>query len=217
MPRTRDLGFVHVFVPADPPDSNAVTLLLLHGTGGDERDLLPIGKQLWPGAALLGLRGQVLENGMPRFFRRLAEGVFDVEDLKSRTEDLAHFIDAAAEQYGFSKRRLVIVGYSNGANIASSLMFLHPHYEAAAILFRPMVPFEPTFLRDFGELAVFISAGTGDPIVSPEIPERLATIFESGGADVSLFWHHGGHELDDDDLIAAKRWLSDKAAKRLAA
>jgi len=217
MPPTKDLGFVHVFVPADPPESNAVTLLLLHVTGGDERDLLPLGRQLWPGAALLGLRGQVLENGMPRFFRRLAEGVFDVDDLKSRTQDLAHFIDEASEQYGFSKKHLVLVGYSNGANIAASLMFLHPHYERAAILFRPMVPFEPTFLRNFGELAVFISAGTTDAIVSAELPQQLAAIFESGGADVSLFWHDGGHELGEDDVLAAKRWLSDKAAKRLAA
>jgi phospholipase/carboxylesterase/glyoxalase family protein len=163
------------------------------------------------------VRGQVLENGMPRFFRRGAEGVFDLDDLKLRTEDLAQFIDAAAEQYGFSKRRLVLVGYSNGANIASSLMFLHPHYGTAGILFRPMVPYEPTFLRNFGELAVLISAGTTDPIVSPECPQHLAAIFESGGADVSLFWHDGGHELGDDDLIAAKRWLSEKAVKILAA
>lgn len=217
MPPTKDLGFVHIFVPADSPDSNKTTLLLLHGTGGNERDLLPLGRQLWPGAALLGVRGQVLEDGMPRFFRRVAEGVFDVDDLKARTEDLAQFIDAAAEQYGFSKRRLVLVGYSNGANIASSLMFLHPHYETAAILFRPMVPFEPTVLRNFSALAVFISAGTADPIVPPDCPRQLASIFESGGADVSLFWHDGGHELGDDDLIAAKRWLSDTAAKRLAA
>ncbi len=217
MPPTNDLGFVHVFSPAAPPDSNAVTLLLLHGTGGDERDLLPLGRQLCPGAARLGVRGQVLENGMPRFFRRLAEGVFDLDDLRSRTEDLARFINAAADHYGFSKQRLVLVGYSNGANIAASLMLLHPHYETAAILFRPMVPLAPTFPRNFGGLAVFISAGTKDPIVSPELPERLARIFESGGADVSLFWHDGGHELGADDLIAAKTWLSDKAAKRLAA
>lgn len=217
MPPTKDLDFIHIFVPADPPHSNAVTLLLLHGTGGDERDLLPIGRRLWPGAALLGVRGQVWENGMPLFFRRLAEGVVDVDDLKSRTENLARFIEAAAEQYGFSKRRLVLVGYSNGANIASSLMFLHPHYEGAGLLFRPLVPYEPTLLRNFGELVVFISAGTTDPIVSPSCPQQLAAIFESGGADVSLFWHDGGHELGDDDLIAAKTWLSDKVAKRLAA
>jgi phospholipase/carboxylesterase/glyoxalase family protein len=214
---TRDLDFVHVFLPADPPHSNPVTLFLLHGTGGDERDLLSVGRRLYPGAALLGVRGQVLENGMPRFFRRFSEGVLDVDDLQSRTEVLAHFIDAATEQYGFSKQRLVLVGYSNGANIASSLMFLHPHYEAAGILFRPMVPFEPTFSRNFRGLAVFISAGRIDPIVSPESPEQLARIFESGGADVSLFWHDGGHELGDDDLMAAKKWLFEKAAKRLAA
>ena len=96
-------------------------------------------------------------------------------------------------------------------------MLLHPHYETAAVLFRPMVPFEPAVLRNFSGLAVFISAGTTDPIVSPECPQQLAAIFESGGADVSLFWHDGGHELGDDDLIAAKRWFSEKAAKRLAA
>jgi len=204
-------------VPADPPDSEAVTLLLLHGTGGNERNLLPLGKRLLPGATLLGLRGQVLENGMPRFFRRIAEGVFDVQDLKSRTADLAQFIDAASEEYGFRKKRLVLVGYSNGANIASSLMLLHPHYERAAILFRPMVPFEETFVRNFSGLAVFISGGSTDPIVSPDCPRQLAAIFKNGGADVSLFWHDGGHELGNDDVVAAKAWLSEKLEKRLAA
>src|SRR6516162_11238734 len=112
-----DLGFVHVFIPPQKPAPNSVTLLLLHGTGGDENDLLPLGRELWPGTALLGVRGKVLENGMPRFFRRFAEGVFDIEDLKSRTEELAQFIDAASERYDFSKKRLIVVGYSNGANI----------------------------------------------------------------------------------------------------
>ena len=126
-----DLGFMHVFIPAEQSAAKSVTLLLLHGTGGDEHDLLPVGRELWPGAALLGVRGKVLENGMPRFFRRFAEGVFDVDDLKTRTKELAEFIDVAAEHYGFSKRQLVAVGYSNGANIAASLIFLHPHYLAA--------------------------------------------------------------------------------------
>jgi predicted esterase len=138
-----ELGFVHVFVPAE--NSTAPTLLMLHGTGGDERDLLPLGAELWPGAGLLGVRGKVLEDGMPRFFRRFAEGVFDVEDLKSRTEELAQFIDAASERYEFSKKKLIAVGYSNGANMAASLILLHPHHLAAAILFRPMVPFVPEF------------------------------------------------------------------------
>src|SRR5690348_13050494 len=152
-----DLGFVHVFVPSEK--LNSPTLLLLHGTGGDERDLLPLGRELWPGAALLGIRGRVLENGMPRFFRRFAEGVFDVEDLKFRTEELAHFIDAASERYDFSKKGLIAVGYSNGANIAASLVLLHPHYLAVAVLFRAMMPFVPDLIRDFSHLSVFIGAG----------------------------------------------------------
>src|SRR5262249_5109608 len=130
-----DLGLVHIFVPAEKPTSP--TLLLLHGTGGDERDMLPLGRELWPGAALLGIRSKVSENGMPRFFRRFAKGVFDIEDLKYRTEELAQFIDAASERYEFSKTRLMAVGYSNGANIAASLILLHPDYLVAAVLFRP--------------------------------------------------------------------------------
>jgi len=117
MPPTNDLGFVHKFIPAQPPVSHPVTLLLLHGTGGDENDLLPLGNELWPGAALLSVRGKVLENGMPRFFRRFAEGVFDVEDLKFRTEELARFIESASKRYDFSTEKLLAVGYSNGANM----------------------------------------------------------------------------------------------------
>jgi len=210
-----DLGFVHVFVPADRP--NSPTLLLLHGTGGDERDLLPLGRELWPGAALLGVRGRVLENGMPRFFRRFAEGVFDVDDLKTRTNELAEFIDIAGEHYGFSKRHLVAVGYSNGANIAASLIFLHPHYLKAAVLFRAMVPFTPDIVRDFSALSVFLAGGMRDPIVPRDQTEQLAAILESGGADVSMFWHRGGHELGEDDIDAARTWLRDKVTKRLAA
>src|SRR5271169_5830900 len=210
-----DLGFVHIFVPAEKPDSP--TLLLLHGTGGDERDLLGLGRELWPGAALLGVRGKVLENGMPRFFRRFEEGVFDVDDLKARTSELAEFIDLAAERYGFSKRHLVAVGYSNGANIATSLIFLHPHYLAAGVLFRAQVPFTPDLVRNLNELSVFLAAGMRDPIVPREQTEQLAAILESGQADVSLFWHRGGHELGDDDIEAAKTWLEDKVIKKLAA
>lgn len=210
-----DLGFVHIFRPAEK--SNAPTLLLLHGTGGDEQDLLPLGTELWPGAALLGVRGKVLERGMPRFFRRFGEGIFDVDDLKARTNELAQFIDAASERYGFSRRQLVAIGYSNGANIAASLMLLHPHYLAAAILFRAQVPFTPDIVRNFSELSVFIAAGMQDTIVPRDQTEQLAAILESGGADVSLFWHQGGHELGEDDVTAAKRWLSENLRTRLAA
>jgi predicted esterase len=218
MPPTDDLGFVHKFIPARPAVPHPVTLLLLHGTGGDESDLVPLGNELWPGAALLGVRGKVLENGMPRFFRRFSEGVFDIEDLKVRTEELAQFIEAASRRYSFSKEKLIAVGYSNGANIAASLILLHPHYLAAAVLFRAMVPFRPELIRNFKSLSVFIGAGRQDPIIPRGQAEELAATFESGGADVRVFWHRGGHELSQDDIEAARAWLSeDKIRKRIAA
>jgi predicted esterase len=208
MPPTDDLGFVHKFIPAKQGGSHPVTLLMLHGTGGDENDLLPLGNELWPGAALLGVRGKVLENGMPRFFRRIREGVFDVEDLKFRTEELAQFIQAASERYDFRTEKLIAVGYSNGANIAASLILLHPHYLAGAVLFRAMVPYTPDIIRDFRNLPVFLGSGESDPIVARSQPEELRELLESGGAEVTLFWHEGGHELGDDDIEAAKSWLS---------
>jgi phospholipase/carboxylesterase len=215
-PGIPDLGFVHVFVPAEKP--GAPTLLMLHGTGGDERDLLPLGRKLWPGAALLGVRGKVLENGMPRFFRRFAEGVLDVEDLKFRTDELAQFIDAASERYEFSKKRLIAVGYSNGANIGASLILLHPHYLAGAILFRAMMPFVPDLVRDFRHLSVFIGAGRLDPMVPSGQVQELAAVLESGGADITVSWSPAGHELGEEDVKAARIWLSkDKVRQRVAA
>jgi predicted esterase len=201
------LGFIHQFVPAAQP-SEPVTLLLLHGTGGDENDLVPLGKILWPGAALLSPRGKVLENSMPRFFRRFAEGVFDVDDLKFRTHELAEFLDAASRHYRFAKNTLVAVGYSNGANIAASLMLLHPHHLTAAVLFRAMVPFKPDVLPDISGLPVFLAGGTRDQIIGPDQPEQLAALLRAGGAEVFLRWHNGGHELGNDDVDAAKLWLS---------
>lgn len=204
--QTIDLGFVHRFVPATDAHSD-VTLLLLHGTGGNETDLLPLGKALLPGAALLSPRGKVLENGMPRFFRRFAEGLFDVDDLKARTDELAAFVEAATRAYKLETQKLVAVGYSNGANIAASLILLHPHHLTAAILFRPMVPFQPDILRNFSKLSVWIGAGHEDSIAGPDAPRKLAAILQAGGADVSLFWHKGGHELGQDDVEAARVWL----------
>jgi predicted esterase len=202
-----ELGFIHRFVPAAEPDPS-VTLLLLHGTGGNEQDLLPIGSAIRPDAALLSPRGKVLENGMPRFFRRLAEGVFDIDDLKFRTHELADFVRSAAEQYGFQGKNIVAVGYSNGANIASSLMLLHPHLLSGAVLFRPMVPFPMDFTPDLRRVHVLLAPGKRDPIVAPEQVDMLARMLETAGADISLSWHDGGHELGQDDLIAAKNWLS---------
>lgn len=204
-----DPQFIHQFVPATRPDL-AITLLLLHGTGGDENDLLPLGRELLPGAALLSPRGRVLENGMPRFFRRFSEGVFDVDDLKFQTNQLNDFIKAAAEQYGMAKNKLVAVGYSNGANIAASLLLLHPHVLAGAVLFRAMVPFTPDFGPTLGHTSVFLSGGVQDPIIPRENTERLAAMLTSFGAETEVYWHRGGHELGQDDLRAAKQWLSRK-------
>lgn len=205
--------FIHEFVPATEPELH-VTLLLLHGTGGNERDLLPLGRELLPGAALLSPRGRVLENGMPRFFRRFAEGVFDVDDLKLQAHDLNAFVKAASERYGVAQNKVVAVGYSNGANIAASLFLLHPHTLSAGLLFRPMVPFTPDFAPDLRHAAVFLSGGVRDPIVPRKDTEALAAMLASFGADIDMFWHHGGHELGQDDLEAGRKWLSDRVSAR---
>jgi predicted esterase len=199
--------FIHQFIPATEPDLH-LTLLLLHGTGGNEQDLLPLDRELLPGAALLSPRGRVLENGMLRFFRRFREGVFDVDDLKLQTHDLNNFIKTAAHEYGVEKNKVVAVGYSNGANIAASLLLLHPHALAGAVLFRPMVPFTPDFAPNLAQASVLLSGGMRDPIVPREHTEGLAAMLASFGAETEVYWYRGGHELGQDDVTAAQRWLS---------
>jgi predicted esterase len=203
------LGFEHQFVSASGGD--ATTLLLLHGTGGDEYDLLDLGRMLEPGAALLSPRGQVLENGMPRFFRRLAEGVFDLDDLRRRTDDLAAFVAGAAEAYHFDPRRVVAVGYSNGANIAASLLLLRPGVLAGAVLFHAMVPLVPDTLPDLQGVPVFIGAGRFDPMIPPPQTERLAQLLRQAGADVDLHWEPGSHALNRAEVQAAITWLRAKS------
>ncbi len=183
-------------------------LLLLHGTGGNEDDLLDMGRHLFPGAALLSPRGKILENGMPRFFRRLAEGVFDEEDLIRRTHELADFIGAAAMQYQFEASRVVAVGYSNGANIAASMLLLRPEILSAAVLFRAMVPLIPEKLPNLSSRPVLLAAGRHDPIIPPENTERLAAMLAEAGAHVSLKWSEGGHQLSAAELDEARRWLA---------
>jgi predicted esterase len=199
--------FIHQFIPATQPDPG-ITLLLLHGTGGNEQDLLPLGRELLPGAALLSPRGRVLENGMPRFFRRFEEGVFDIDDLKFQTHDLNEFIKVAAQRYGVAENKTVAVGYSNGANIAASLLLLHPHALAGAVLFRPMVPFTPDFAPNLGHTSVLLNGGMRDSIVPRDNTERLSAMLTSFGAQVEMYWHRGGHELGQDDVSAAEQWLS---------
>ncbi len=204
---SQDLGFIHQFVPAEEAGADGTTLLLLHGTGGDETDLLGLGRELAPGAALLSPRGKVLERGMPRFFRRLAEGVFDLEDLKARTHELAGFVSHAARIYGFDPSRVVGVGYSNGANIAASLLLLRPGVLAGAVLLHAMVPLVPEELPDLSGVPVFLSAGRADRMVPGEESERLSGLLRDAGADVHLHWEDGGHSLSLSELRAAREWL----------
>jgi phospholipase/carboxylesterase len=195
--------FIHEFVPGN----SSRTLLLLHGTGGNERDLIPLGRELDPNASLLSPRGKILENGMPRFFRRLAEGVFDLDDLKTRANELADFVDAAARHYELAADHIVGVGYSNGANIAASMLLLRPEIMHAAILFRAMVPLLPDKLPDLSSMRVWIGAGDQDPIVPVSETKRLAELLRRAGANVTIRFTKAGHGLTNDDVITARDWL----------
>ena len=215
-----DLGFIHRFTPPENvPDSERAkkgvtegktftTFLLLHGTGGNEQDLIPLAYELDKKAAILSPRGKVLENGItPRFFRRLAEGVFDLEDLKFRANELADFVNDASKTYGFDLQHTIAVGYSNGANIAASILLLRPEILSSAILFRAMVPLVPQTLPDLTNKRILMSSGIYDPIVSKQEAEKLFGLFKSAGANVSVSWQESGHELTMEDIQKAKEWL----------
>ena len=204
---TDDLGFIHSFVPAEEAASGE-TLIALHGTGGNENDLIGIGQAIAPGAAILSPRGNVSENGAPRFFKRLAEGVFDPKEVRSRAEELARFIRAAIVKYGLDVTRLYALGYSNGANIASTVMFIEPDLLQGAILFRPMLVFEPEERSDLSGSSVFISAGRMDPIVPVSSVERLVELFEASRAEVTLKWQLTGHSLAPSEVREATGWLA---------
>jgi predicted esterase len=204
---TEDLGFVHRFVPAEEPASGE-TLIVLHGTGGNENDLVGIGQAIAPGAAILSPRGKVLENGAARFFKRLAEGVFDPKEVRSRAEELARFIRAAITKYGLDASRIYALGYSNGANIASTVMFIQPDLLQGAALFRPMLVYEPEEQADLSGASVFISAGRMDPIVPVKSLERLVELFKSAHAEVTLKWQSAGHSLAPSEVREASDWLA---------
>src|SRR5437867_6195528 len=195
--------FIHEFVPG----SSSRTLLLLHGTGGNEHDLIPLGRELDPNAALLSPRGKVLEHGMPRFFRRLAEGVFDLEDLKTRTNELADFVAAAVRHYKLAADHIVGVGYSNGANIAASMLLLRPEIMRGAILFRAMVPLNPDTLPALSSVRVWIGAGDQDPIIPTSNTQQLVDLLRSAKANVTIDFVNAGHGLTSDDVTAAHGWL----------
>lgn len=200
---TQSLSFTHRFEPAAAPGAPA--LLLLHGTGGDEDDLLPLGAAVAPGAALLSPRGKVLENGMPRFFRRLAEGVFDEEDVRHRAGELADFVREARQAYALPAP--LALGFSNGANIAAAMMLLHPDVLSGAVLLRAMVPLSDPPAPDLAGRPVLILSGTDDPLVPADNAKRLAALLENGGAAVRHRTLPAGHGLTQADVALTKDWI----------
>jgi len=207
---SEELDFVHTFLPG----RSTRTLLLLHGTGGDENDLIPLGRELDPDANLLSPRGKVLENGMPRFFRRLAEGIFDEEDLIRRTHELADFIEQASSKYRLDRQNLLAVGYSNGANIAGSLLLLRPHTLAGAILLRPMVPIVPELLPDLSGVPVLAVSGRYDAIVPMDESLELVYLLRQAGAEVSGSLENAGHGLTDATVEIVRQWLKNLTPRR---
>jgi phospholipase/carboxylesterase len=194
----------HIFNKGTNPQKP--TLLLLHGTGGNELDLLPLAGRIDDESSVLSVRGNVLENGMPRFFRRLAEGVFDIEDLIFRTKELNEFLDEAADKYEFNRNNILAIGYSNGANIAASLLFHYQNALKGAILHHPMVPRKGIDLPDLTGKSVFIAAGTNDPICSPMESTELQSLLEKANADVEIHWENKGHQLTVTEVEAAAQW-----------
>ncbi|QFK70760.1 alpha/beta hydrolase [Pradoshia sp. D12] len=184
------------------------TLFMLHGTGGTEHDLVPIAKLISPESSILSVRGNVSENGMPRFFKRLAEGIFDVEDLKFRTKELNDYLNEASVKYGFDRNNVLAIGYSNGANIAASMLFHYQHVLKGAILHHPMVPLRGIKLPEMERLPIFIGAGKNDPICSPEETKELSEILKAAGAKVEVYWEQNGHQLTQSEVEAAGLWFS---------
>lgn len=194
---------IHQFIQG----TKETTLVLLHGTGGTEQDLIPLAKELSTEANILTLRGDVIENGMSRFFRRHAEGVLDLEDLKKQTERFLQFLDEAATEYGVDRDKMIPLGYSNGANLIGSALYRQPAF-TASLLFHPMVPDRSLTLPDLAGTNVFISAGERDPICPKTETEELTTTLRNAGADVELFYHSGGHELRMEEVEAARTWIA---------
>ncbi|MBW7454980.1 alpha/beta hydrolase [Paenibacillus sepulcri] len=198
----------HIFEQGTRRD--APTLVLFHGTGGTERDLIPLARRISPESSVLSLRGNVLENGMPRFFKRLAEGVFDIEDLIFRTQEVKAFLDQSSRQYELDSSNLVAVGYSNGANIAGSLLFHYADAFKGAILHHPMVPLRDITLPALAGTQVFIGAGSNDPLCSPGETEELEQLLSGAGASVTLHWERAGHQLTASEVDAAAAWFKEK-------
>lgn len=188
--------------------SKEVTFLLLHGTGGTEQDLVGLAREIDAEANILSVRGNVLENGMPRFFRRIADGVFDMEDLRFRTDELNNFIAEATSQYNFNRDKVVAIGYSNGANIAANLLFRHPNSLRGAILHHPMVPDREATVPNLEQVDVWIGAGENDFMCPKEESIELEQILTDAGANVTTAWFTFGHQLTMQEVQEAKRWFA---------
>ena len=194
----------HIFIQGK--DQTKPTFLLLHGTGGTELSLLPLAGMIEDEASILSVRGEVLENGMPRFFKRLAEGIFDEEDLILRTKNLHEYLDAASKEYNFDRSNVIAIGYSNGANIAASLLFHYSNSLKGAILHHPMVPRRGIELPNLDHLPIFIAAGENDPICPLAETNELQTILKQAGANVHTHWENHGHSLTQTEVQAAAEW-----------
>lgn len=201
-------GYRMIHIYKEGKDPSKPVLLLLHGTGGTEDDLLPLATMIDAEASVLSVRGNVTENGMPRFFRRLAAGIFDEEDLIARTQELHAFLDEAAEKYNFDRQNIVAVGYSNGANIAASLLFHFKGSLKGASLHHPMVPRRGIELVNLAGTSVFIAAGKNDPMCAPEESEELYELLTSAGAKTAVHWEMNGHSLTRTEVEAAAQWFS---------
>ncbi len=195
----------HIFIKGI--NEQAPTLLLLHGTGGNEKDLLPLAEMIDKSANVLGVRGNVVENGMPRYFKRLAEGVFDEADLLYRTKELSDFLDDMSNTYQFDRKQVVAIGYSNGANIAASMIFHDQHAFAGAVLLKPMVPLRNIKLPDLTSLPIFIGAGKNDPLISGKETIELKEMLRKAGAQVEEYWGEAGHQLTREEILKAKDWF----------
>ena len=203
-------SFVHRFLPAPSSSDAAPTVLALHGTGGTENDLIPLAQSLWPTASVLAVRGRISENGAARFFRRIAEGVFDLENLHAETQSLADFVAHCAANYGFDPKNVWALGYSNGANIAASLLLSRPETLKGAILLRAMTPFQPQQMPDLAEKSIFLAAGRFDPLVPLPNIENLAALFRNAGADVTLRLENASHGLIGHEIDEARHFLAEK-------
>ncbi|WP_244244543.1 alpha/beta hydrolase [Marinilactibacillus kalidii] len=197
-------SFKHIY--SEPLMGNKTIFLLLHGTGGDENDLIQLAKMIDPQAGILSLRGNIDENGMNRFFKRKAMGILDEDSLKAETIKLNTFLESASNEYGFDNRQLVAIGYSNGANIAASLLFHFNDTLYQGMFLHPMVPTRSLALPDLSNQRIFIGAGENDPICSPEETEELESMLKNAGASVQTYWGQDGHRLSNPEVDAASIW-----------